>query len=93
MHKWWWKSNNLNCQKNQKNNYVGIKKEDIIIFKFNIGIIEVNLRENLELKIPKLMMATKISSEYKDSNPIIYKEELPEAVIFKKSKQNLSIYT
>ncbi len=29
------------------------------------------------------MMATKISSEYKDSNPIIYKEELPEAVILK----------
>ncbi len=28
-------------------------------------------------------MATKISSEYKDSNPIIYKEELPEAVILK----------
>ncbi len=39
------------------------------------------------------MMATKISSEYKESNPTIYKEELPEAVIFKKSKQNFSIYT
>ncbi len=28
-------------------------------------------------------MATKISSEYKESNPTIYKEELPEAVILK----------
>lgn len=71
------------AQKIKKTITLALKKEDIIIFKFNIGIIEVNLRENLELKIPKLMMATKISSEYKDSNPIIYKEELPEAVILK----------
>lgn len=71
------------AKKIKKTITLALKKEDIIIFKFNIGIIEVNLRENLELKIPKLMMATKISSEYKDSNPIIYKEELPEAVILK----------
>lgn len=71
------------AKKIKKTITLALKKEDIIIFEFNIGIIEVNLRENLELKIPKLMMATKISSEYKDSNPIIYKEELPEAVILK----------
>ncbi len=38
------------------------------------------------------MMATKISSEYKDSNPIIYKEELPEAVILKIKTKSFNIY-
>ncbi len=71
------------AKKIKKTIALAFKKEDIIIFKFNIGIIEVNLKENLEFKIPKLMMATKISSEYKESNPTIYKEELPEAVILK----------
>ncbi|AFI31150.1 EAL domain-containing protein [Borrelia crocidurae] len=60
-----------------------LKKEGLIILKFNIGIIEVNLKEDIETKISKLKIATKISDEYKDSMPILYKDELPETIIIK----------
>ncbi|UEQ07008.1 EAL domain-containing protein [Borrelia hermsii] len=60
-----------------------LSKEGIIIFKLNIGIIEVNLKEDIETKISKLKIATKISDEYKDSTPILYKDELPETILIK----------
>ncbi|AHH08331.1 Putative EAL domain-containing protein [Borrelia anserina BA2] len=60
-----------------------LKKEGFIIFKFNIGIIEVNLKEDIEKKLAKLKIATKISDEYKDSMPILYKDELPETILIK----------
>ncbi|AAX17696.1 EAL domain-containing protein [Borrelia turicatae] len=64
-----------------------LKKEGLIIFKFNIGIIEVNLKEDIETKISKLKIATKISDEYKDSTPILYKDELPETILIKKQNK------
>ncbi|UPA17856.1 EAL domain-containing protein [Borrelia puertoricensis] len=64
-----------------------LKKEGLIIFKFNIGIIEVNLKEDIETKISKLKIATKISDEYKDSMPILYKDELPETILIKKQNK------
>ncbi|AWG42746.1 EAL domain-containing protein [Candidatus Borreliella tachyglossi] len=60
-----------------------LKKEGFIVFKFNIGIVEVNLQEDIETKISKLKIATKISDEYKDSMPILYKDNLPEAILIK----------
>ncbi|AHH10535.1 EAL domain-containing protein [Borrelia coriaceae] len=60
-----------------------LKKEGFIILKFNIGIIEVNSKEDIGTKISKLKIATKISDEYKDSTPILYKDELPETILIK----------
>ncbi|UGQ17161.1 EAL domain-containing protein [Borrelia sp. RT1S] len=60
-----------------------LKKQGFIIFKFNIGIIEANLQEDIKTTIAKLKIATKISSEYKDSLPILYKDELPETMLIK----------
>ncbi|BCR20970.1 EAL domain-containing protein [Borrelia miyamotoi] len=60
-----------------------LRKEGFIISKFNIGIIEVNFKEDIETKISKLKIATKISDEYKDSMPILYKDELPETILIK----------
>ncbi|QMU99148.1 EAL domain-containing protein [Borrelia sp. A-FGy1] len=60
-----------------------LKKQGLIIFKFNIGVIEANLQEDIEVTISKLKIATKISSEYKDSLPILYKDELPETILIK----------
>ncbi|WP_024653907.1 EAL domain-containing protein [Borrelia persica] len=67
----------------KKTIYSKLKKEGFIIRKFNIGIIEVNLKENIETKISKLKIATKISDEYRDSMPILYKDELPETILIK----------
>ncbi|UER67543.1 EAL domain-containing protein [Borrelia sp. BU AG58] len=60
-----------------------LRKQGFIIFKFNIGVIEANLQEDIETTISKLKIATKISSEYKDSLPILYKDELPETILIK----------
>ena len=60
-----------------------LKKQGFILFKFNIGVIEANLQEDIEIIISKLKIATKISSEYKDSLPILYKDDLPEIILIK----------
>ncbi|WKC57922.1 EAL domain-containing protein [Borrelia sp. P9F1] len=60
-----------------------LKKQGFILFKFNMGIIKTNLQEDIKTTISKLKIATKISAEYKDSIPILYKDDLPETILIK----------